>query len=770
VGDTSLEQMVDKPTRKGNILELFFTNNSSLVSRSETIPGMSDHEAAAFVEIDIKPQQTPQKPRKIHLYKRADWDGLRDHLCTHLNNENFPPSGCDQNDVETMWCSFKEIVNHAMKMYIPSKLSRTGQNYPWITQDVRCLIRQRNKLFQKQKTSGEQCDVKLYQALRAKVQSTIRKAHWDYIEGIITPDETDKSNKKFWGYIKNLRKDSVGVSPLKVDGQLIVENGEKAQALNAQFQSVFTRDPAGDLPTLPPSKIPAMPTINIDINGVKHLLNGLKPNKAAGPDTIPPRLLKEVASEIAPALHTIFQQSLYTGCVPHDWRNANVSPLFKKGEKYRPENYRPVSLTCICSKLMEHIVVSSIGRHLDNHNILHPSQHAFRKGHSCETQLVNLVHDLTSNAEKGIQTDLVVMDFAKAFDKVSHSRLMHKLDHYGIRGGTNNWIRAFLTDRTQSVVVSGESSDPAPVTSGVPQGTVLGPVLFSLFINDLPDCVHSNVRLFADDCVLYRQIQSQSDCDALQHDINNLAAWESKWLMEFHPAKCNIMHITRAHKPIISDYYLKGHTLEAVDATKYLGVTLSRDLRWNTHIDNISAKANRILGMLKRNIGKGPERIKNLAYHALVRPHLEYAMCVWDPHTTTNIKNLEKVQRRAARFVCRRYHNTSSVSDMLSHLNWPSLETRRLQARLCLFHKAVHCLVAIPINSILVPAPTRTRRSHKFKFHRPITTKDTFKFSFIPWTLTTWNILPATAVEAPTPESFKTQLSTLDLQSYIRQY
>ena len=246
---------------------------------------------------------------------------------------------------------------------------------------------------------------------------------------------------------------------------------------------------------------------------------------------------------------------------------------------------------------------------------------------------------------------------AKAFDKVGHRRLLKKLEHYGIRGPTNRWINSFLSKRTQTVVFEGSSSYTctAPVKSGVPQGSVLGPCMFLFFMNDLPDALTSQVRLFADDALVYLTVNTQDDAHRLQADLNKLAEWGQRWLMEFNAKKCQVLRVTRRRHIVEHQYTLHGKELETCTSAKYLGITISSDLRWNKHVDEVCSKANKTLGFLRRNLRVSSPKLKTLAYFSLVRPLVEYAAPAWDPHTDRNINKLEKVQRRAARFVCNRY-------------------------------------------------------------------------------------------------------------------
>jgi hypothetical protein len=272
--------------------------------------------------------------------------------------------------------------------------------------------------------------------------------------------------------------------------------------------------------------------------------------EAAGLDEIKPKLLKELSVEIAPNHTILFNKSVTTGIVPSYWRTAHVSPVYKKGLKYNPENYRPISLTCICCKLLEHLIVKHIMSHADTHNILYPLQHGFCTGQSCETQLLEFIDDVTLNMENGKQTDILVMDFSKAFDKVSHSLLLHKLHYYCIQGELNSWIENLLSNRKQAVVLEGEKSDYVAVESDIPQGSVLGPSLFLYYINDIPAGLTSTIRLFSDDTIAYLAIKSSREALKLQQDLDKLSNWGKKWKMAFHPDKCNVISVTRNKKKL----------------------------------------------------------------------------------------------------------------------------------------------------------------------------------------------------------------------------
>jgi hypothetical protein len=353
------------------------------------------------------------------------------------------------------------------------------------------------------------------------------------------------------------------------------------------------------------------------------------------------------------------------------------------------------------------------------------------------------------------------MDFSKAFDVVAHQRLLLKLFHYGIQGPTLTWIDNFLTRRKQRVVIGGDASDWIRVQSGVPQGTVLGPLLFLLYINDLPDQITSTLRLFADDCVIYRTISNDADADKLQKDLDRLCSWERKWCMKFNTDKCFTLKISTSRTIKQHIYSLNGTVLDEVDSHTYLGVNISSNMKWNDHISQVAAKANRSLGFIKRNLRGCTEDIKNIAFRSLVRPSLEYCAAVWDPYTEALIYQLEAVQRRAARFVKNNYDKRSSVTKMMDDLSWPTLATRRKISRLSLFYKAYEGHLAIPVRKLLHPVTRSTRNTHSKAFIPPQPSKDLYKFSFLPRAVNEWNSLSESTITTPEPKLFKAKLQEL---------
>ena len=559
------------------------------------------------------------------------------------------------------------------------------------------------------------------------------------------------NKKRLWAYIKSLRREKVSINTLQdQNGKIVTSGTKKANVLSSQFKKVFTRENTSNIPQMQ-QKFPEMEAIGIAVHGVEKLLSNLNINKAMGPDKLHTWILKEYATILAPIITILFQQSLNFGVLPADWLKGNVIGLFKnKGKRTSAANYRPISLTCILCKLLEHIIFSHIMNHYDKYSILNKNQHGFQKGHSCETQLNNPIDEISLALDQNEIIDCIILDFTKAFDTVAHQRLLQKLKCYGINKNVMEWIKNWLTKRTQIVVVDGYNSNEEDVTSGVPQGTVLGPLMFLTYINDISENIDSKVKLFADDCLMYKVIKSPNDVITLQEDLNKINRWCKYWQMSFNLDKCKILQIN-THKIQNNnyEYYIGDHKIESVKEHPYLGVEFNTNLSWGSHMDKITSKATRTLNMIRRNFHRCSEKIKKQVYTALVRPTLEYASSCWDPYENIYIDKIEMVQNRAARFIKRDYRWTSSVTKMKEELELQTLQERRLISRNALFYKALKGHAAISIKS---------NESNLSITHIPSRT-DARKYSFVPRTARCWNIIPENIRAAETTEIFRIGLT-----------
>ena len=350
--------------------------------------------------------------------------------------------------------------------------------------------------------------------------------------------------------------------------------------------------------------------------------------------------------------------------------------------------------------------------------------------------------------------------FSWAFDTVPRQCFLGKLAHYGIQGCTNSWICVFLTGRSMSVVVDGESSEPMPILSGVPQGTVLRPLLFLIYINDMPSQVSKGtcIWLFADDCLVYRWIQKVKDQTILQKNLDCLRNWAIRWGMTFNPRKCYIMHITRGCR-LDKFYQMCGTILGTVTLAKYLGITISDDLHWHQQINLVAKKANTTLHMISRNLRYCPCKTRSLEYSTLVCPKLEYCASVWDPYHQQDIDALEWINRRALGCVYNKTWQERGVSPtaLLKDLGWDPLSDRRRQQRLSLMYRITYGLVEVPPTRL--EKPSRNTRGHSFKYKTIGTTCDIVKHSFYLRTIPEWNNLSDSIVNAPSLDSFKQRLS-----------
>ena len=599
--DNFLHQFIPGPTHlAGNKLDLLLCNWPEVIGsvrsfhpRDGLFP--SDHYVVEF-EIILKFKRAKRVTRQFYDFKNGNFDDLRDSLT------RLPFDVATSADVNEHWSNWKDLFLTAVKEHIPIKTVGDKNSPPWIDGEVRHLIRKKYAALKKFRLNKSPERKLKLRKLSQNIKYLVRSKHRQYLAKI---EASFKDNpKEFWSYHKVFMGGrSCTNSSICYDGEVATKPAQKAELLNKYFCSVFlsaTPDVNIDPTNNSPRTDMEISQIQVSVDDVTNHLNGLDTSKACGPDGISARLLKECSQQIAPSLCGIFNQSLSSGQIPTEWKSADITPIHKKDSKEPAENYRPISLLPIVSKVLERCVFNCLYDHVNN--LITPLQHGFLRNRSCVTQLLPVLHTIGQNLDKNIQTDVIYLDFAKAFDTVDHNVLLSKLRAYGVSGQLLTWFANYLSGRLQRVVIDGATSQWAPVTSGVPQGSLLGPLLFVIFIKDLPDVAVGDVfrRLYADDTKVYRNINTFDDCMSMQKTLTNMDTWTRDNNIRFNASKCKALTINRKKSPLNFIYKLDNVELERVSTEKDVGVNITNSLTWNTHIYSITTKANKLLGLLKR--------------------------------------------------------------------------------------------------------------------------------------------------------------------------
>ena len=387
-----------------------------------------------------------------------------------------------------------------------------------------------------------------------------------------------------------------------------------------------------------------------------------------GTDNINPRTSKYCANLLCDPIYHLFQVCFTNSYIPTDWRTHCVTPIFKSGDRSNVSNYHPISLLCVISKVFEKIIFNAIIEFLSNS--FTPHQFGFLPGRSTLQQLLLFINDLLDSKNNNRVVDVIYLDFRKAFDSVSHSKLLLKLQSYGISGTLLQWFRAYLTSRSQYVRINNSSSDLVPVLSGVPQGSILGPLLFVLFINDLPSCFRSSKSfIYADDTKCLRTSARGTSIDTypLQSDLDEIFLWSQTFELYFNDSKFAHMHFWSEQPTEAVTYSINGKTISLVNRTKDLGILLSSSLIWDDHYNSILSKAYKILGLIRRTFSTNSISVKKKLYISLIRAQLLYCSQVWRPYKIKDILLLERAQRRATKYILNDFY--SSYKSRLIKLN-----------------------------------------------------------------------------------------------------
>ena len=565
-------------------------------------------------------------------------------------------------------------------------------------------------------------------------------------------ESQDTNTKRLWSFIRSKTK-TRSVPGITHGGCVETEPKAKAQIFNDYFYSVFRDDDSPVLPDIDITVNPNLSNVTFSPQDVTSVLLGLDTAKASGPDNVSSHVLKQCAHQLAPSLSCLFNLCLASSCFPSQWKQAHVVPVHKKGKRDDVENYRPVSLLSIISKVIERCVFNHVYEHVNS--LISPLQHGFVRGKSCTSQLLDVYHQIGQTLDNTCQTDIFFLDFSKAFDSVSHVLLIHKLQSFGINGNLLNWLNSYLSDRQQRVVIEGSKSAWLPVKSGVPQGSILGPLLFLLYINDMPGVVSSSsVALFADDAKCFRSIKNIDDCLKLQRDLDKLFHWSVKWKLNFNVKKCKVLSVTRNRQKVDFNYSLNGLLLEQTDSFKDLGVTISNTLSWGSQVSSLVSKCNQTMGLIKRAVGfRAPPSLTCNLYQSLVRSKIEYASSVWSPYQHNQIKLVESIQRSASRYVL--HYPELSYPQRCTALNLLPLCFRREISDLVFLFK--YLAGPGPYKYVsFIPTNTGLRSASQGRLlMQRVSNTVTFKHSFFNRIVLLWNSLPRDIRDCTDVNEFK---------------
>jgi Reverse transcriptase (RNA-dependent DNA polymerase)/Endonuclease-reverse transcriptase len=762
LADLFLWQHIKQPTRyrvgqTAHILDLVMTTEEGMIQGIEyTDPiGRSDHVVLGWT-FQCYAEVLVSRVRK-YVYDKGDYEGMRSVLGSVDWNEAL--SG---KSVGEQWDTVCGRIRSGVNRFIPCKKSNVsgiGHRRPlWMNDRVLIKVKKKRAAYERYMQTGEGGDYLEFARARNAAKAETRRAVREYEKEVARLAK--KNPKAFYRYVNSKMKIRTTVADLKAeDGSLLHENGDKAEKFSQFFSSVFTKEEQHSIPKLEDNEnIKELRNIEIEDDEVYELLRRLQPEKSPGPDGVHPRVLRECAAQLAAPLAIVFRTSLKEGKLPEAWKEADITPVFKKGARSDVGNYRPISLTSVCSKVMERIVRSRLLGHMIGNRLLSDYQHGFICGRSCTTQLLRVVDKWTEVLDQGGSVDAVYLDFAKAFDTVPHQRLLAKLAGYGIKGPVMNWIEDFLVGRRQRVGVGGTFSGWMQVMSGVPQGSVLGPVLFVCYINDMPDTVRSFLYMYADDTKMFRRIDSDLDRIALQQDLNRLAEWAQKWQLRFNVGKCHIMHI--GGKGVSGQYVMKTETfgeqiLEETSQEKDLGIWITNTLKPSTHIAHAVNKANQLLGLIRRSFTYLDGVLMKNLFTSVIRPHLEYGNVVWHPYLQKDIEALEKVQHRATKMIPGLAKMT--YTERLERLDLPTLVYRRQRGDAIEVYKYLHGCYGTDCGELLplhVSAGTETR-GHSLKLKkrdcRGLLRSKVLGYRVVGM----WNDLPEEIISAPTVNCFK---------------
>ena len=767
----NLEQIISEPTHirddgSKSCIDLIFTNLFHAFNHVEVLPHTESQSKHLILHGKLN-FTVPSAPR----YKRKFWDYSKANvteLCDRISSTDWENIFNDKNANE-MVSIFNEKFLLAVSDNIPNRFDTVNDNdCPWVTNAVRTAIRRNHRVYRKWVLKGRNEMARNYvREVQKETHKMIKQAKETYLQKL----GSDLSNpsigpKRFWTTFKKLvnKKKMTNIPPLLENDLLVSDIKRKCTIFNDFFSDQCTLNPTSS--TIPPLQFlteKRLSTVSSSREKVISIITKLNSNKAHGCDDISIRMLKLCAPVVAVPLDIIFRKCLSEGSFPSSWKLANVQPVHKKKSRQLKTNYRPISLLPICGKILEKIIFDELYTFLNSNELITKNQSGFRPGDSTINQLLSITTDIFETFEDFDETRALFLDISKAFDKVWHEGLIHKLKRNGVSGSLLKFFHSYLDGRKQRVVLNGNLSKWNAIQSGVPQGSVLGPLLFLIYINDLPDNLQSNVKLFADDSSLFTRVSSVHDShQQLSDDLKKIESWAQQWKMVFNPditkQAIEIVFTNKSIKPVHPELTFSNIPVEKSTSTKHLGLILDENLSFDAHIKEKISKAMKGISILKYLSKYVCRDVLNMCFKMYVRPHLDYGDIIYHNSRSYLMTLIEQLQYKAALVVSGCWQGTSRLK-LYDELGWESLADRRWCRRLVLFYKIINNQTPEYLRRYV---PSLRDVSYNLRSHRsyPNPQKRTSRYenSFFPFCISEWERLNDDIKRSPSVSLFKKKI------------
>ena len=762
-----LEQIMTLPTRVTTstmtLIDHIWTSDMSLISNLQVQSGLSDHQLVSF-NLNIQQVTIKQQPFKIRSLDKINIDNYQNDL-NNIDWSFLTSTKC----IDETWDNFKGKILTILDQHAPVKLIiRKSNQQPWMDHATKELIRRKNSARIERDVKRTEAAETKYRYLKKQVNKATKAAKKKYYNNRITINQ--KAPEKLWRIIKEVApsnftsaKDNDKIftpESLNFFNQHFANVGRKIEN-ELQLKTNLTIQ--NDLHNVAET---SFTFDTVEVNKIIKIINDTPSNKATGIDDLPIRAIKMGLNKLAEPITTLINRIITEGIIPKELKTALTTPVYKKGDADDPNNYRPISVLPIISKVMEKVLSEQLYTYLLSNGHISSSQHGFKPKHSTVTCLLELTEDIRQELDKGKATGILALDLSKAFDTINHDNLLDKLDKIGIKHNAHKLLSNYLHERQQITKQGNLYSDKTILTHGVPQGSILGPLLFIVYINDIFSITkHCKILSYADDTTLYCSSLHPSNIQqSINEDAKTLTAWFRQHGLKVNAGKSQYMTINMTHA---DETYENIHI--TVDNTNILpenemsilGVTMDKHMKWNKHVNNVIRNCKFHLRAFYRSVKLIDIDEKRLLYNACLASRLSYADIIWTKCNAAEAKKLQTIQNMAARAImgCRKLEHAPPI---LKNLNWITLEQKRRLHELVMFHKIytnrVTYNLALRLENYKRRLDIRTRGMGTSQLFIPAHRTMYMKKSFFIRNIHQWNRLPAMLKETQNTNTFKAKL------------